>query len=187
MQTNTSDKANRIIFILFSLVLLVIGIYGLARGKSLVGKANSGLFSSTIKNFISHNHNLFWPIAVIVALLIAYLGYRLIKSQISSQLPLKLIDLSPKPAERGNTYLRSTALSQIIEEDINSYSYVESTHARVDSDDPTPSIIMKINITDEAQLQDLANKLDQEINSNINRSLGTRSCQASAWVRLVSN
>ncbi len=187
MKTGTNDKINRIIFILLSLAFLAIGVYGLARGKALFGSsaANSGLFSFTITNFVSHNHNLFWPIVAVVSLLIAYLGYRLIKSQISSQMPLKLINLSSESTQRGNTYLRSTALSQILQEDINSYPYVKSSHIKVDSDDPLPLLMMKIDVTNEAKLQDLATRLDQGISSDIKKSLGTHSCKSCAWVRLV--
>jgi hypothetical protein len=148
------DRLNRLALLALGLMLLAAGAYGIARSFGAVGdtKANGPVLLESVRTFVGRHAAWFWPVSFVVALLLAYLGYRWLKAQLI-------------PGGRRPTYhvadahdelvLTAAALEDAVASDLDEDHRVIAASARITEFGDTPSLKVTMTIRDDVAFQEL--------------------------------
>ena len=148
------DRLNRLALLALGLVLLAAGAYGLARSYGALGdtKADEPVLLESVRTFVGRHDAWFWPVSFVVALLIAYLGYRWLKAQ--------LIPDGRRPTycvadARDEVVLTAAALEDAVASDLEEDHRVIAANARITEFGDTPALKVTMTIRDDVAFQEL--------------------------------
>ena len=156
------DGLNRALLLLLSIVLLAAGGYGLARGYDAFGadQADEALLGEPVRDWVSSNDNLFWPVVFLVCVLVAYLSLRWLAAQFRSR-RMTDIDLT-QDMDRGSTRLRAVGAADALAQDIETYPEVTSASARLLDDGERPEVDVKVEVHEDADLPGVRDKIEEQ-------------------------
>ncbi len=150
----TPDRLNRVVLSLLGLILLAGGAYGLARGYGAFGdsRADQPVLVESVRTFVGRNDTWFWPVSFVVALLIAYLGYRWLRAQ--------LIPGGRRPTYhvadgRDELVIASAALEAAIATDLEHDHRINAANTRLTAFGDTPELQVTMTVRDDVALQEL--------------------------------
>lgn len=188
MLTNPPERGNRIILGILGLVLVAAGAYGLARGWGAFGDhaAHQPLLTAAHRRFVHHNERWFWTAAFVVAALVAYLGYRWLRSQLPTTGSSEVIDLTPTEAgagHPGSTQLRAQGVASAVAADVSTYPGVAGAAARLQSGNPV-AVDIRVELEDGADLEPVRRRLVEHGLPRLRQALETDEVDARVHVRL---
>jgi hypothetical protein len=158
-----TDRIDRISLTLIGLILLAAGALGLARSYGAFGRAEASdpFLLDDLRSFVGRNGDWIWPCAFVGALVVAYLGYRLLRLQIVA---------GPKPRaiehieSDDSISFASSALTDAIAEDLDRYPTIASARARVvhTADAGAAEIDLALTVADDVALGELRRQIEAE-------------------------
>jgi hypothetical protein len=154
------DRLNSAVLTLLSLLLLAAGGYGLARGYGAFGDARAAdpVLTDDVRNYVSRNANWFWPLAAVLAVLLAWLGLRWLLSQIHAP----SVDRLPVRADGpGHTDLVASGATAALARDIEDYPGIRSARARMVGDHPSPEVDLTVDVADDADVNVLRRRIEE--------------------------
>ena len=145
------DRLNATVLTMLALVLLGVGAYGLARGYEAFGedRASDPILTEDVRDFVSRNSDWFWPLAAVLALLVAWLGLRWLLAQLSTAAVGHLPVRADGP---GRTELLGSGATSALAHDIEGYPGVRSASARLVGDHPVPEVSVTVDVHDDADI-----------------------------------
>ncbi len=159
---NRSDHLDRPLLGILSLLLMGFGGYALARSYGAFGntQAHEPILIERVRTFIGHNDNWFWPVAFVVALLIAYLGYRLLLAKLSPSAPGQ--DLHVRQGN-DDIHVRPSVVVDAIANDLTRDHHITHARGRLNQIDADPELDLEITIADDTDLEQLRVRIEHEI------------------------
>jgi hypothetical protein len=157
-----ADRANRVILILFGLLVLVIGAAGITASVGVYGEgfAHRFLLDNRVSAYIGH-HGWVWYIAAGVCLLILLAALRwivalLISTDRAGDIPI------PVASRKGTTILRPTAVTGALTREIGAYHGVEAVRGRIIGDGSDPAIVLAVTASQGADVAALHQRIETE-------------------------
>jgi len=155
-----ADRINR-------LIMIVLGAIFLAIGGAIIA-ANTGVFASgfpqrtLLENpavqWIGGHSTWFWPIAAAAATLLGVLALLWLITVLRG--PPKAREISIDGSAR--TTVGSTALRDALTNEIQSYRGVDAAKVRVYGDPVQPRLGVKVNLTADARVAEVRNRIEQQ-------------------------
>ncbi len=178
------ERLNDWALTVLGLVLVAVGGYGLARGYGAFGEdpADDAVLGKPIRNLLSRNAGWFWPLAVVVSLLLAYVGLRWLLGQVRSG-HISHLDLTDDPA-RGTTVVRATSAADALAGDVGRYPGVGRARARLLRDGIRPHVDIQVEVYDDADLADVRRRIESHALARLRQALEVEDPQARVRFRL---
>jgi hypothetical protein len=150
----SSHRLNRISLGLLGLALTIAGTYGLARGYGAFGtaRAQDPVLLDNVRSFVGRNHDWLWPCAFVVALLLSYLGYRLLKAQFVSHPHEQEIRLADG---EDRLVIDRSVIADAVAEDLEREPAISHATANLTGSDDAPEIELALTVPDDIALDDL--------------------------------
>lgn len=154
------DRLNSAVLTLLALALLGVGGYGLARGYGAFGDTRAGnpVLTDDGRDFVSRNSDWFWPLASVLALLLAWLGLRWLLAQLATTAVGHLAVRADGP---GYTELSGAGATSALARDIEEYPGVRSASARLVSDHPVPEVEVTVDVHDDADIAAVRRRIEE--------------------------
>lgn len=179
-----TDRLNATVLTLLALLLMGVGAYGLARGYGALGddRASDPVLTDNLRSFVSRNAGWFWPLAAVVALLLAWLGLRWLVAQLSSPAVSRLDVPAAGP---GRTELLASAAAGALATDVEGYPGVRAARARIVADHPVPEIDVTVDVADDAEVPALRRRIEEHALARLRTALEVPDVRAGVHVRLA--
>ncbi len=179
-----TDRLNAAVLTLLAVLLLAAGGYGLARGYGAFGedRAADPVLGDGLRDFVSRNANWLWPVAAVVALLVAWMALRWLLAQISTPVVHRLPVRADGP---GRTELSTSGATSALAADIGGYGGVRSVRARMIGDDPSPEVEITVDVHDDADVPALRRRIEEHALSRFRQALELQELRSQVHVRLA--
>jgi hypothetical protein len=186
MLTNPPERGNRIILALLGLGLLGAGGYGLARGWGAFGEgaAHKPLLTDGFRTFVHRNDRSFWTVALLAAILVAYVGYRWLRSQLPTTGRSEVIDFSASESDHpGATLVRAQGVASAFATDVSAYPGVAGAAARIGNGQPV-AVDLRVELEDGADVEPVRQRLAEHGLPRLRQALETDQVDTRMHVRL---
>lgn len=178
------DRLNAVVLTVLALALLVVGGYGLARGYGAFGdtRAREPVLTDDLRNYVSRNANWFWPLAAVLAVLVAWLGLRWLLAQIHAPAVSRLPVSADGP---GHTELVASGATAALARDIEEYSGVRGARARMVDDHPSPEVELTVDVADDADVGSVRQRIEEHALPRFRTALEVGEVRSRLHVRLA--
>jgi len=158
--SDRADRVTRIVLTVIGAILLAIGVAGILANTGLYasGFGRRTLLQNPAAIWIGTHSAWFWPVAAAVAVAVALLAIAWLALVISPA--PKTRDVSIDGSAR--TSLRASALRDALTSEIQSYRGVDSARVRVVGDPQDPRLGVKVNLTDDARVAEVRERVERE-------------------------
>ena len=168
-----ADRFNRFALTIFGVLVLLAGLAAMAMSVGLFGKTYShhALFDNFVSNYIGDQGTWFWPAAAAVGAIVALLALRwaitlLISTDRSGDL------LMPGTRRTGRTVAKTSALTDAVTNEIETYRGVASARARTVGDPAAARLIVEVTALRGADIGELAKRIDTEALAHARDAMG---------------
>ncbi len=177
------DRLNTAVLTVLSLLLLGAGGYGLARGYGAFGdaRAHDPVLTDDVRDYVSRNANWFWPLAAVLAVVVAWLGLRWLLAQLQTQTVTRLPVRADGP---GRTDLVASGATAALARDIEDYPEVRGARARMVSDQPA-EVELTVDVADDADVGALRRRIEEQALPRFRAALELTELQSRLHVRLA--
>lgn len=178
------DRRNRVRFTILGLVLLALGVVGLlVRFGVLEALEPPQAYREVLAAL--QPYRVFALIGLVVlGLLIAYLGYRLVRQQVSTP-GTRLKELTLQDQERGRTTMDADVVSRAVARDLERLPEVQSASARLVGAGPEPHLVVRAAIDRGAPLAGVRQAMEPAYDRAA-QLLGARGLRSDLVVRPVA-
>jgi hypothetical protein len=188
------DRLARLTVLLTGLVLVLGGGAALSRGLGVfdrwVGagaadRSASVLVTDDVSRWFSEHGGVVWPVAAAVALLLAFLGYRLLRGQLWPAVPRsRVIDLSDDPAV-GTTRVPSSLATSAFTADLAGIAGVEGAATTMRGDPARPVVDVRLDVAEDADVTAVLTELESGALARLRSSLELQPQATTVEVRLT--
>jgi hypothetical protein len=177
------DRVNSTVLTLLALLLLGIGIYGLARGYGAFGDARAAdpVLDDDLRDFVSRNADWFWPVAAVVSLLVSWLGLRWLLAQFATPTVQRLPVRADGP---GHTEVSASGATAALARDIENYDGVRAARARLVNDHP-PEVEVTVDVHDDGDVAAVRRRIEEHALTRFQSALELQDLRARVHVRLA--
>jgi hypothetical protein len=168
-----ADRTNRIMMLLFAVLLIAVGLDAGAASVGVYGTATAHghLMANPTGRFIGTNGVWLWPVAAAAALIVALLALRwLIALLFSTDRSGDLLIRSGSGA--GRTTLASGALTDAVVEEIEGYRGVNAARARLIGNRDDPELVVTAALEESADFTALRQRIETEALTHARHALG---------------
>jgi hypothetical protein len=178
------DRLNTTVLSLLGIALLGAGGYGLARGYGAFGDARAAdpVLTDDVRDFVSRNAGWFWPLAAVLAVLVAWLGLRWLLAQIATPAVTRLPVRADGP---GRTELSASGATNALAADIEGYPGVRGARVRMVSDHPSPEVDITVDVADDADVGAVRRGIEEEAVPRFRGALELTELRTHLHVRLA--
>lgn len=159
------DNANRTIASVVGLLLTAAGGYGIMRAFAIppFGDRDSGapFLLEDVQDFVADNDAWFWWAALALALLLAYLGYRWLRAQLSPSASLK--ELTVFRSDEGRTLLPARSVAEAVTRDLENDRDVNSARVRMVGSESRPALDVRATVSDTADPATVRARIENDI------------------------
>lgn len=167
-----ADRTNRVMLILFGLILTGAGVAGALAGLGALGTTiqHEALISPQVRDYFGLHGDWLWPVIAVVAAIIALLALRWLLALLFST--DRAGDL-PLTGERsaGRTTLSAAALTDAVASEIHGYPGVQSAKARLIGDSLAPTLVITATLEKSADLSGLRRRIESNAVRHARQSL----------------
>jgi hypothetical protein len=168
-----ADRTNRLMLVLFALLVLAAGAAGMAASTGVFGAAFSrqALFDNRVSSYIGHHGGWLWPAVAGACLLLALACLRWILALLASTDRVGEITI-PCGTDQGTTILQPAAITDALTREISAYRGVDTAKGRVIGDGHNPEIVLIVSPAPSADLHALHHRIEAEALAHARRALG---------------
>jgi hypothetical protein len=166
------ERTNRAIIGLIGLLLLLAGVAALLAAFGVFGSTlkDEAVLSSRVDHFIAQ-HSWFWPALAALTAIIALLALWWLIAQLRTN-RLRNIDLRPSGRD-GQTYLHGSAITDAIEEEVESYRGVSRAHARLSGTRTAPRLTLAVTLDGRVSAGEIRHRVEGQAIDHARGALGT--------------
>lgn len=188
------DRLARTAVFLTGLLLTVAGGAGLSRalgiwdataGAGPRDRSQLPLLTPDVSRWFADHGDVFWPSAAAVGLLLAYLGYRLLRAELRAR-PAKArsVDLTDD-ARTGVTRVGAPLVTSAFVEDLASVPGVENAGAAMRGDPGRPLLDVHLDVADDADLADVLDGVEHGPLRSLREAFDLEPAATAVELRLV--
>ena len=146
---NRLDRLNRTIVTVVALLLIGAGAYGLLRGFGAFGDTQEAepILTPEIRDFFADNEWI-WGVILVVALLVAYVGWRWLKLQLLPSPSLSSLVITE--GEGGRTDLTTSAVAEAVARDLEADPDISSARVRMTGDQHAAGLDVRAGVSSAA-------------------------------------
>lgn len=169
-----ADRTNRVLLAALGLLLFAGGGAGLLAGAGAFGGDldRRHLLDNPVAGFVADNSVWFWPVAALVAAVLAILALRWL---------IAVLSPAPRPGDivirgersAGRTTLRAGALSDALATELETYHGVHAARVRVAGTPTDPRLDVSVRTTEDADLARLRHRIETEGLAHARQALDT--------------
>jgi hypothetical protein len=167
-----ADRANRIVLILFGLLILAAGAAGMTASVGGFGQAISqrSLFANPVSAYIGH-HGWVWYAAaglcvIIILAALLWIVALLISTDRVDDIPI------PVGSHEGTTILLPAALTDAVTREIGAYHGVEAVRGRIIGEVDDPELVLAVTASQTADLHALHQRIETQALAHAREALG---------------
>lgn len=181
---NQLDRVNRVIGFVLAVVLIAAGVYGLVRAYDGLGapEARDPLLLGDVQDFVDRNSGWFWWVALAIAALIGYVGYRWLRAQLTPSASLR--ELTVARDEDGRTLLPSRAVAEAVTRDLEDDPDIRSARVRLVGSERSPALDVRAAVADAADPNRVRLRIEQEVVGRARTALERTDLEATIRLRL---
>ena len=183
---NKLDRFNRVVGTVVAVVLVVAGVLGLARSYGAFGFSDAAMDDPVllrqVRDWVADNDAWFWWAAFVVALLLAWLGWRWLRLQL---LPTPSLDeLTVVATEEGRTTMPSHALADAVTRQLEDDPEVAGARVRLVGSEESPGLDVRAGVADGADLRGVRARVETDAVGNARQALERPDLTAQVRYRL---
>lgn len=181
---NQLDRVNRVIGFVLAVVLIAAGVYGLVRAYDGLGapEARDPLLLGDVQDFVDRNSGWFWWVALAIAALIGYVGYRWLRAQLTPSASLR--ELTVARDEDGRTLLPSKAVAEAVTRDLEDDPDIRSARVRLVGSERSPALDVRAAVADAADPNQVRIRIEQDVVGRARTALERTDLEATIRLRL---
>jgi len=152
------DRVNRTVLVVLGLLLLAAGGYALLRSYGAFGsdQANAPLLLDDVRDWVHRNEDWFWPVAGVVAALVAFAALRWLWAQRPHPMPS---DDLVYDGDHGSTVVRSSVLSDAVEDELQHEPLVENVRVGVEHESDATLLLTRLSVRDGTPVSAIADEI----------------------------
>lgn len=189
-----SGAGGRLTITLLGLLLTIAGGAALTRslrvwddiaGAGSQDRSGLPLLTDDVSAWVNRNGAVIWPIAAVVGLLLAYLGYRLLRGQLRTR-PARTsqVDLTDDPTS-GVTRVPSSVVTEAFVDDLASVPGVEDASAAMRGDPARPLIDVTLDVAEDADVAHVLAEVEAGPLASLRRAFDLQPAHTTVEVRFV--
>ncbi len=182
---NKLDRANRLVGTIVALVLIAIGALGLLRSYGIIfddDAMDDPVLLRQVRDFVADNDAWFWWAAFVVALVLAYIGWRWLRVQL---LPSpSLGELTVARTDDGRTTLPTRALADAVTRQLEDDPELTGARVRVVGSERSPALDVRASVADGADLEGIRQRVEGEAVGSTRGALERQDLTATVRYRL---
>lgn len=189
-----SGGATRATVLVVGLLLALAGGAALSRSlrvwDGLLGAGSRDrsalpLVTPDVSSWVHRHGDVVWPVAAVVGLLLALLGYGLLRAQLRTR-PSKarMIDLTDDPAQ-GVTRVSSSVVTEAFVDDLSSVPGVEDAGAALRGDPARPLVDITLDVADDADVERVLELVRTGPLASLRRAFDLEPARTAVEVRIV--
>lgn len=179
------DRADGVGVTTLGLLLLAAGGYGAARGFGAFGDepADEPVLTDAARSFVDRNEPWLWPAAAVLALLVAWLGWRWLRRQLVGTRVTRL-DVSERAG--GPTFVHAAPAANALGRDVASYAGVHDASARFLRDGSRPEVVLTVEVDDDADVTTIERRIEDDAFPRFRRALEVEDLDARVRYRFAA-
>lgn len=177
------DRANRVVATAVGLALVSGGSYGLARSAGVLGSARDPILGAEPAATLAANPGLAGGVATFVALVLAWIGWRALRSQLSPTPSLGEVRLDGGP--EGSTSVLARALAEAVVRDLEAEPGISAARVRVFGRPRAPSVDLHAELVAGAELAEVRRQVDEVVIPRLRSALAAPELSVSVRYRLT--
>lgn len=189
-----SGGASRTLLLVLGLVLVAAGGAALSRalrvwdntaGAGSRARSTLPLLTPDVSSFVHRHGALIWPVAAAVGLLLALVGYLLLRAQLRTR-PAKTrqVDLTDDPAD-GVTRVPTGVVTQAFVDDLASVPGVEDAGAQLRGDPARPLVDITLDVEDDADVDRVLSDVERGPLASLRSAFDLVPAHTAVEVRIV--
>ena len=165
----SSGGAGRATTLLVGLLLTLAGGAALSRslrvwdntvGAGSRDRSSLPVLTPDVSQWVHRNGTWIWPVAAVVGLLLALLGYRLLRAQLRTRpARTRQVDLTDDPAD-GVTRVPTSVVTGAFVDDLASVAGVEDASAAMRGDPSRPLVDVVLDVADDADVEQVLEQVE---------------------------
>ncbi len=147
----------------------------------------SGLpvLTQDVSDVVNRNGSWVWPLAALLGLLLALLGYRLLRAQLRTRpARTRQVDLTDDPSE-GITRVPTSVVTEALVADLASVPGVEDAGAAMRGDPARPLVDVTLDIADDADVSEVLDRVEQGPLATLRSAFDLEPAHTAVEVRIV--
>ena len=160
---NQLDRVNRLVGTVVAAAVVAVGVLGLLRSYGIFFSdeaMDDPVLLQQVRDWVADNDWWFWWAAFVVALLLAYLGWRWLRVQL---LPSPSLDeLTVASTDTGRTTLPSRALADAVTQQLEEDNELRGARVRMVGSEREPALDVRAAVADGADLEAVRYRVEGE-------------------------
>jgi hypothetical protein len=186
------DLVDRVVLALLGLLVAGVGAYGTARGGSVFGReaAHDPVLGPGLRRFVADHMLPFWVAVAVLALALAWLGWRWLRAQFPASKTVSHLDFdggegSTDGGTGGGTVLSSSAVNAAVADHLSTSEDVLWARARLLAGRPRPQVELRVGVSDDVDAGRLSDFVETEVLGHLRQALEVDEVDAHVELRLA--
>lgn len=190
----SSGRGGRGTLMLLGLILTVAGGAALSRslrvwdttaGAGSRHRSTLAMLTPDVSAFVHRHGTVIWPAAAAVGLLLALLGYRLLRAQLRTRpARARQVDLTDDPAG-GITRVPAPVITDAFTDDLASVPGVEDASAAMRGDPARPLIDITLDVADDADVEHVLSQVQRGPLASLRDAFDLQPAHTATEIRFV--
>jgi hypothetical protein len=158
------DLRNRLMVLVLAALLIAVSVVGLARSYGVAvaaGGEDEPLLLPGVRDFVADNDSWFWLVMFLLALVVAWLGWRWLRVQLLPTPSLR--QLTVAQGDGGRTLVPARAVADAVARDLGDDPDVLATRVRVVGSDRSPALDLRASVTDSARADEVRLRVETRV------------------------
>ncbi len=183
----SEDRVNRVILALLGLLLIAAGAGALARSYGLFGDrgAEEAVLDEDLRGRAADAGSVLPLVAVVVALIVAYLAWRWVRAQLRTAPALANVELAATEPDEPATRVPSGAVLDAVSADVQSHRAVVQAGGRLTPDADPFTLHLDVTVADGAHVEEVREHVDQVVLPRLRQAVEAERLEARLHFRSI--